>query len=180
MIFKPTPLEGAYVIELECKQDSRGFFARAYCEKEFAEAGLITSMVQCNIAHNSQRGTVRGMHWRSHAFPEAKVVRAIRGAIWDVIVDLRPESKTFLQSFGLELSAENHRALYVPHRFAHGFQTLVECSEVFYQMSEFYDPSFDCGVRWNDPLIAIQWPLPIEAIHDRDANYPNLNLDELG
>lgn len=179
MIFTPTPLEGAYVIDLECRQDSRGFFARAYCEKEFAAAGLISSMVQCNIACNTQKGTVRGMHWRSAVFPEAKVVRAVRGAIWDVIVDLRPESKTFLQSFGIELSAENRRALYVPPRFAHGFQTLVECSEVFYQMSEFYDPSFDCGMRWNDPMISIHWPLPIESIHDRDANYADLNVREL-
>jgi dTDP-4-dehydrorhamnose 3,5-epimerase len=179
MIFTPTPLDGAYVVELECKTDARGFFARAYCEREFADAGLIASMVQCNLAFNALRGTVRGMHWRSKDFPEAKVVRAIRGAIWDVIIDLRPESKTFLQSFGIELTAENRRALYVPPRFAHGFQTLMECSEVFYQMSEFYDPSFDCGMRWNDPLISIDWPLPIASIHDRDASYQDLNLRDL-
>ncbi|XZE45055.1 dTDP-4-dehydrorhamnose 3,5-epimerase family protein [Pirellulaceae bacterium SH467] len=179
MIFTPTPLLDAYVIDLECRRDDRGFFARTFCENEFAATGLISRMVQCNLAFNAKQGTVRGMHWRASVHPEAKVVRVLRGAIWDVVIDLRPGSKTFLQSFGVELSVENRRAIYVPPNFAHGFQTLVDETEVFYQMSEFYEPALDRGAKWNDPLFPVAWPQPIASIHDRDANYPDLILSDL-
>jgi dTDP-4-dehydrorhamnose 3,5-epimerase len=158
MIFTKTKLDGAFVIDIEPHEDERGFFARAWCQEEFEKRGLNARLVQCNISFNKQRGTLRGMHYQAPPFQEAKIVRCTRGAIYDVIIDLRHDSATFQQWFSVELSAENRRALFIPEMFAHGFQTLVDNSEVFYQMSEFFHPEGARGVRWNDPKFNIVWP----------------------
>lgn len=171
MIFTPTELHGAFIIDLEPHSDDRGFFARSYCQHEFTAHGLVQTLAQCNIAHNKRAGTLRGMHWRAGPSPEAKIVRVFRGAILDVIVDLNPSSPTYLKHIAVELTQDNRRALYVPPRFAHGFQTLVDNTDVFYHMSEYYDPSFDRGARWNDPTFAIVWPITPPILNDRDRSY---------
>ena len=171
VIFSETALAGAFVIELERRVDERGFFARTYCQREFESLGLVQTNAQCNIAYNMRAGTLRGMHWRAQPSPEAKLVRVIRGAILDVIIDLRPNSMTYLQHIAVELRANNYRALYVPAMFAHGFQTLEDETEVFYQMSEFYQPHYDRAARWDDPAFGISWPLPDPILNDRDRGY---------
>lgn len=173
MLFQPTNLADAYLIDLEKVVDERGFFARAWCVQEFADQGLDTSLVQCNLSYNKQQGTLRGMHYQAAPFGETKLVRCIRGAIYDVIIDLRPTSPTYLQWLGVTLSAENRTALYVPQGFAHGFQTLTDESELFYQMSTFYAPEYARGLRWNDPRFNIQWPLPVTVMSARDQRYPD-------
>jgi dTDP-4-dehydrorhamnose 3,5-epimerase len=173
--FHATRLPGAYVVELEPHADERGFFARAFCEREFAAHGLPTRFPQCNLSRNERTGTLRGMHFQDAACPEAKLVRAVTGAIYDVIVDLRPTSPTFLRSFGVELSAENARALYVPEHFAHGFVTTQERTDVYYHMSEFFRPEGARGFRWNDPQVAIQWPIVPTVIAERDARYADFD-----
>jgi dTDP-4-dehydrorhamnose 3,5-epimerase len=175
MRFTETALPGAFVIDLQPHSDERGFFARAFCVDEFAAHGLRLTHAQCNLSHNIRRGTLRGMHWRALPSPEAKLVRVVRGAIYDVIVDLRPASPTYLRHIGIELSAENRRALYVPELFAHGFQTLTDDTEVFYQMSELYQPGLDRGARWNDPAFKIDWPIGDPIMNDRDRTYPDFN-----
>lgn len=171
MIFTKTPLADAFVIELQLIGDERGFFARSWCQREFAEHGLDSNLVQCNISFNRHQGTLRGMHFQLPPFAETKLVRCIRGSMYDVIIDLRPDSPTFLQWFGVELNAENRRMLYVPKGFAHGFQTLAADTEIFYQMSQFYAADYAGGVRWNDPLFAIQWPEKAQIMSDRDQTY---------
>jgi dTDP-4-dehydrorhamnose 3,5-epimerase len=171
MIFTETKLKGAFVIDIEPREDERGFFARSWCEDEFKEHGLNPRLAQCNISFNKKRGTLRGMHYQIEPFPEAKVVRCTMGAIYDVILDLRPESPTFKQWFAVELTAENRRALYVPEGFAHGFQTLVDNTEVFYQMSEFHHPECARGVRWDDLAFGIEWPVAISRISKADEKY---------
>ena len=174
MIFIKTELAGAVIIEPERLEDSRGFFARTWCQQEFTEQGLNPNLVQCNISFNKKRGTLRGMHFQEKPFEEAKLVRCTMGAIYDVIIDLRPMSITFKRWASVELTAENRRALYIPAGLAHGFQTLVDDTEVFYQMSESYQPeSARGGVRWNDPAFAIVWPLLLTAISDKDQAYPD-------
>ena len=173
VIFSETALAGAFIIELDRRVDERGFFARTYCQREFATHGLVQTNAQCNIAYNERVGTLRGMHWREQASPEAKLVRVIRGAILDVIIDLRPNSPTYLQHVSVELLSNNYRALYIPEMFAHGFQTLEDETEVFYQMSEFYEPQHDRAARWNDPAFGICWPLPNPIVNDRDRGYPD-------
>jgi dTDP-4-dehydrorhamnose 3,5-epimerase len=173
MTFTETELEGAFVIDLDRIEDPRGFFARSWCAREFEEHGLNPRLVQCNVSRNGSRGTLRGMHYQVPPHEEAKLVRCTLGAIYDVIVDLRPRSSTYLRSFGSMLSAENHRALYVPEGFAHGFLTLTDESEVFYQMSEFYAPDAARGLRWNDPALAIEWPEAVTVIAERDRTYPD-------
>ncbi|MBE0688770.1 MAG: dTDP-4-dehydrorhamnose 3,5-epimerase [Anaerolineae bacterium] len=168
MLFKPTPLAGAFVIELELRSDSRGFFARAFCAREFEEHGLKPAVAQCNIAFNHKQGTLRGMHYQLPPVTETKLVRCFRGAIYDVIVDLRPESPTYLQHFGIELSADNRQALYIPDMFAHGYQTLTDDCELMYQVSEFYTPGYEAGVRYDDPAFKIEWPLPADIISEKD------------
>jgi len=172
--FLPTPLGGAYVIELEQLDDERGFFARAFCQNEFRAHGLDPVIAQCNISFNCKRGTLRGLHYQTEPHAEAKVVRCTRGAAWDVIVDLRDNSPTRHKWFATELSAENRRSLYVPKGFAHGFQTLVDDTEVLYQMSEFYHPESARGLRWDDPSLAIPWPGPSPVISFRDLEFPTL------
>ena len=171
MFFRETKLPGAFVIELQKHEDERGFFARSWCHKEFEAHGLNPRMVQCNVSFNKVKGTLRGMHYQVPPCAEAKLVRCTRGAIYDVIVDLRRESSTYKQHFSEVLSSNNHKALFIPEGFAHGFQTLEDNSEVFYQMSEFYSPEHQRGLRYNDPAFEISWPIEATVISDRDRNY---------
>ena len=172
--FVPAPLDGVFVIEPDILQDERGFFARSFCHKEFEALGLNTAVVQCNISFNAKRGTLRGLHFQANPHEEAKLVRCTRGAIWDVVVDLREGSTTLNRWFAVELSSDNHHAMYVPTGFAHGFQTLVDNSEVLYQMSEFYHPESAFGLRWDDPAIGVKWPIPDPIASSRDQAYPLL------
>ena len=171
MVFTETKLKGAFIIDLEPIQDERGFFARTWCKKEFDAHGLNSDLVQCNTSFNKKKGTLRGMHYQTAPYAEAKLVRCTMGAIYDVIIDLREGSKTFREWVGIELSARNRRMLYVPEGFAHGFQTLEDNSEVFYQMSEFYHSECTGGVRWDDPLFSIEWPFPNAVISEKDGGY---------
>jgi dTDP-4-dehydrorhamnose 3,5-epimerase len=171
MIFLETNLKGAFVIDIEPREDERGFFARAWCKNEFEEHGLNSRVVQCNISFSKKRGTLRGMHHQCPPFEEVKLVRCTRGAVYDVIIDLRSDSLTYRQWFSIELSAENRRALYIPEGFAHGFQTLVDNTELFYQMSEFFHPENACGLRWNDPKLGITWPYMNPIISVQDNNW---------
>jgi dTDP-4-dehydrorhamnose 3,5-epimerase len=174
MLFTETELPGAYVIDLERREDERGFFARAWCADEFAEHGLSTRLVQANLSFNVRKGTVRGMHFQVEPHAEDKLVRCTRGAIYDVIIDLRPDSSTFKRWLGVELDAVSRRALYVPQGFAHGYQTLVPETETFYQVSEYYTPEAEGGVRWNDPAFGIEWPDPANAfLSEKDRNWPD-------
>jgi dTDP-4-dehydrorhamnose 3,5-epimerase len=174
MIFSETPLRGAFVIDLEPVRDERGFFARVWCQREFEAQGLDARLVQRSVSFNQREGTLRGLHYQAAPFEEVKIVRCIRGAIFDVIVDLRPDSPTLAQHFHVVLSASNRRMVYVPRGFAHGFQTLEDEAEVEYQMSEFYRPERARGVRWNDPAFGISWPPVRDRImSDRDQTYPD-------
>jgi dTDP-4-dehydrorhamnose 3,5-epimerase len=168
MIFVKTDLPGAWLIDPEAHRDNRGWFARSYCEREFAAQGLETRFVQHSTSHNAARGTLRGMHYQRAPHAEVKVVRCLRGAIYDVIIDLRPDAPTLRQWRGFELSAENGRQLYIPKGFAHGFQALSDDCQVGYLISEFYAPEASTGVRWNDPAFGIEWPLPVAAMSDKD------------
>jgi len=176
MIFIETKLKGAFVIEPEKLRDERGFFARTWCKREFEAHGLNSNLVQCNISFNIKRGTIRGMHFQAKPFEEAKLVRCTKGAIWDVIIDLQADSSTFKEWFAVELTAENHKMLYIPESFAHGFQTLENTTEVFYQMSEYYSPECSRGVRWNDPVFSIEWPEVEIIISDKDRQHPDFPL----
>lgn len=168
MIFQETALPGAYLIDLEKRGDERGFFARVFCEREFAAHGLVMRFVQVNNSLSADRGTLRGMHYQLPPHAETKVVRCIRGALWDVILDLRPGSPTFGKSVGVELSAENRRMIYVPKGFAHGFLTLKDDSEAFYFADEFYAPDCERGVRWDDRRFALEWPIKPVVISEKD------------
>lgn len=173
MIFKPTPIAGSYVVEIEPRSDERGFFARTWCADELAHAGLVSNLSQCSISSNRHANTLRGMHYQDAPDFEAKLVSCRKGALFDVIVDLRLESPTYTRWFGTELTAGNYRALYIPPGLAHGFVTLEDETDVFYQISGAYVPSSGRGVRWNDPLFAIKWPVAPATIADRDRNYPD-------
>lgn len=179
MLFKETQLKGAFVIELEPFEDERGLFARTFCRREFEERGLNPNIAQCNISHNLRRGTLRGMHFQVAPHCEAKVVMCLAGSVYDVIIDLRPDSETYLRWLAVELravrpsSGANFRVLYIPEGFAHGFQTLEDHTQVFYQMSNFYHPASARGVRWNDPAFNIQWPEDERTISERDRNFPD-------
>lgn len=177
MIFTATELEGAFLIEPELLGDERGFFARTFCRREFAAQGLQDEFVQCNISFNKKKGTLRGMHYQAAPHQEIKLVRCTSGSIYDVIIDLRPDSPTFTRWIGVELSAENRKMLYIPADFAHGFITLTDNTEIFYQMSQFYVPDAARGLRWNDPAFAIQWPVPISTLSPKDRNYPDFKLN---
>lgn len=173
MKFKETELKGAFVIELEKLEDERGFFARSFCVDEFGKHGLNTRVVQCNVSFNRHMGTLRGMHYQTAPFEEAKLVRCTKGSIYDVIIDLRSGSETFKRHFAIVLTAKDGNMLYVPEGFAHGFQTLEPDSEIFYQMSRVYSPEHARGVRWNDPAFAIEWPAAERIMTDRDRTYPD-------
>jgi len=173
MIFKETSLAGVVEVHLDPLNDERGFFARSWCEKEFASHGLNPGLVQCNVSFNARKGTLRGIHYQDKPYPEAKLVRCTRGAIYDVAVDLRPQSTTFRHWVGVVLSAENRQMLYIPEGCGHGLLTLADNTEVFYQMSEFYHPEAARGVRFDDPAFEIRWPAKIEVISERDRTCPN-------
>ncbi len=174
MQFTETQLAGAFIVGLEERGDQRGFFARTFCADEFRQHGLQPAVAQCNTSFNYQRGTLRGMHYQLPPSAEVKLVRCTRGAIYDVIVDLRPDSPTYLQHAGVHLTAANHLALYVPELFAHGYETLEDSTEVAYQVSEFYAPGQERGMRYDDPRLGIAWPLPVRVISDKDAGWPLL------
>lgn len=173
MRFIETELPGAYIVDLERREDERGFFARTWCQREFEARGLVAQIAQANMSYNHTGGTIRGMHYQHAPHAETKLVRAVRGAIYDVIIDLRPESPTYKGWIGVELTADNRRALFVPEGFAHGFQTLADDTEVIYQVSAFYAPGAEGGLRYNDPAFAISWPLPATVISAKDAGWPD-------
>jgi dTDP-4-dehydrorhamnose 3,5-epimerase len=171
MIFQETKLAGAFIIDLERREDDRGFFARVFCQHEFAAHGLKPVIAQANIAFNRRRGTIRGMHFQFPPKAESKLVRCTRGAILDIIVDLRPESPTYLHHVAVELTADNHRALYVPERFAHGYQVLEDGTETSYQVGEFYAPQTEGGLLYSDPRLGLPWPLPMTEISPKDEKW---------
>jgi dTDP-4-dehydrorhamnose 3,5-epimerase len=171
MIFTKTPLDGAYLIDLEMRGDERGFFARAFCTREFADHGLATTIVQANNSLSAQKGTLRGMHYQLAPKAETKMIRCVRGALHDVILDLRPGSATFGQSFGADLTPENRRMMYVPKGFAHGFITLADNTEVYYLVDEFYAPECERGIRWNDSRFSLQWPIQPVVMSDKDRQF---------
>lgn len=173
MRFVPTTLAGAYVIELDRIEDERGFFARSFCEDEFRQQGLEASFVQCSVSYNTRKGTLRGMHYQKQPHAEAKIIRCTRGAIYDVIVDMRTSSPSYGRWFAADLTADNYRMLYVPKECAHGFQTLEDGSDILYMMSERYHPEVSAGMRWDDPGIGIRWPLSDPILSGRDAGYPD-------
>jgi len=175
VIFTETPLRGAFVVDLERREDQRGFFARTFCAREFAAHGLEPAVAQCNLSFNRGKGTLRGLHYQAPPMGEVKLVRCGRGAIYDVIVDLRPDSPTYRRHVGVELNEENRRALYIPKDIAHGFQTLTGEAEALYQMSKFYAPGYERGLRYDDPALGIAWPLPVSEISERDASWPLLD-----
>jgi dTDP-4-dehydrorhamnose 3,5-epimerase len=174
MIFTETRLAGAFILDTERREDDRGSFARTFCQREFAQHGLRHNVAQCNVAHNRQRGIIRGLHFQYPPAAETKLVRCTRGAILDVIVDLRPESPTYLEHVAVELGAENWRALFVPERFAHAYQALEDGTDVTYQVGEFYAPQFEGGLRFDDPRLDIAWPLAPRDLSDKDRAWPLL------
>lgn len=175
MRFTETKLKGAFIIDPELREDDRGGFARTFCAREFEEHGLKPIVAQCNLSFNFKAGTLRGMHYQVAPACETKLVRCIRGAVYDVIIDLRPDSPTYRQHIGVELTADNRRALYVPEMFAHGYQTLTDHAEVIYQVTEYYNPSCERGARYNDRAFGIEWPMPVAVISEKDANWPLLD-----
>ena len=180
MIFSKTEIEGVYVIELEPFQDERGFFSRIFCEKEFGQAGLVSDFVQVNHSTSRYKGTIRGLHFQLPPHSEVKVLRCVRGSLYDVIVDIRKNSLTFLEHFKIELSESNHRMLYIPTGFAHGFQTLSDNTSLIYFHSDFYHPSAEKGLKYNDPRLSIEWPLPVSQISKKDQEHNYLSQDYQG
>jgi len=171
MIFTETKLHGAHVIEIQKLEDTRGFFARTWCKNEFEAHSLTAHLMQINISLSKKKGTLRGMHYQIEPNQESKLIRCTKGAIYDVIIDLRPNSSTYKKWLGTELTAENYKMLYVPEDFAHGFQTLEDDTEVVYQVSQFYSPQSERGVRYNDPVFGIRWPIDVQVITDKDKNW---------
>ncbi len=179
MIFTETKLKGAFVIEIEPIEDERGYFARSFCQKEFEKHGLNPCIAQCNISFNKKKGTLRGMHYQVEPYPEAKLVRCIMGSIYDVIIDLRIDSPTYCEWFAVELSADGSKMIYIPEGYAHGFQTLEDNTEVFYQMSDFYHPETALGVRWDDQAFCIEWPIDEKTISVKDIQYKDYKKTNL-
>lgn len=175
MIFSKTKLNGVFVVEPEKIEDIRGFFARSFCQKEFESKGLNPRIAQCNISYNKKKGTIRGMHYQVEPAVEEKLVRCTKGAIYDVIIDIRPDSPTFCQWISIDLNEHDYQMVYIPGGFAHGFQTLEDNCEVFYQMSEFYEPKYSMGIRWDDSAFQINWPIENPIISDKDKSYKNFN-----
>ncbi len=178
MLFHATGLAGAFTVEIEKRIDHRGFFARTFCAAEFGGQGLATGMVQMNISCSIEKGTLRGMHYQEAPYSEVKLVRCTRGAIYDVIIDMRDESETAYRWFGMELTAENYRMLYVPEGFAHGFLSLSDDTEVTYLVSQFFTPEAERGVRWNDPFFGIEWPHDAVVISEKDKAWPDFRRPE--
>jgi dTDP-4-dehydrorhamnose 3,5-epimerase len=177
MIFKETTLRGAYIIEPDKREDGRGFFTRIWCRSEFEAQGLNPNFVQANLSYNVKKGTLRGMHYQIAPFGESKLVRCTRGSVYDVIIDLRPASPTFRSWLGAELSATNYKMLFVPEGFAHGFLSLADDAELTYQVSQFYHPESEHGVRYDDPAFGIEWPIEIEVISDKDKGWPDFAIE---
>jgi dTDP-4-dehydrorhamnose 3,5-epimerase len=171
MKFEETTLQGAYIVDLQPFHDERGFFARAYCANEFEALGMVSDVVQANLSTNNVKGTLRGMHYQLDPYQETKFVRCTRGSLYDVIIDLRPASPTYMAWIGVELTADNHRGLFVPRDFAHGFVTLEDHTEAFYMVSQFYTPGAESGIRWNDPAFHIEWPIEPTVISQKDAGW---------
>jgi dTDP-4-dehydrorhamnose 3,5-epimerase len=180
MLFTETKLKGAFIIDLDHREDNRGFFARTFCANEFEQHGLKPSVAQCNLSFNHKKGTLRGMHYQTPPAAETKLIRCTQGAIYDVIVDMRPDSPTYLSHIGVELTAENRRALYVPEMFAHGYQALTDGAEVVYQVGEFYTPGYERGLRYNDPILGIEWPTEVTVISEKDAAWALLETTVVG
>jgi dTDP-4-dehydrorhamnose 3,5-epimerase len=178
MIFEETTLRGAFIIDLQRHEDDRGFFARAFCQREFEERGLKPVIAQSNIGFNKRKGTLRGMHFQLPPAADTKLVRVTRGAILDIIVDLRPESPTYLQHVAVELSADNHRAIYIPERFAHGNQALEDNTEMTYHAGEFYTPGSEGGLPYDDPRLGLSWPLPVTMMSNKDREWAPLERIE--
>jgi dTDP-4-dehydrorhamnose 3,5-epimerase len=177
MIFTETELQGAYVIDIEPIRDNRGFFSRMWCQKEFGQRGLVKEFVQANITFSPGRGTIRGFHYQTAPHKEIKLVRCVRGAIYDVIIDLRPESLTYGQWLAVDLTADNRRMIYIPEGFAHGYQTTVDDTEVFYQVAQFYAPEHERGIRWDDPAIGVPWPITDEVtLSAKDKRWSDFQL----
>ncbi len=179
MIFTETELKGAYIIEVKKLEDERGFFGRSFCRREMEEHGLIADIVQANTSVSLKKGTLRGMHFQVEPHQEAKLIRCVRGSIYDVIIDLRPESPTFKRWFGVELSADNYKMLYAPEGFAHGFITISDNVEVCYNVTAFYSPGSERGIRWDDKTFGIKWPFKPAIISDRDRKHPDFSLEML-
>lgn len=177
MLFTETELKGAFIIDLEMRKDDRGGFARTFCAREFEDHGIKPVFVQCNLSFNYKAGTLRGMHYQVAPACETKLVRCTQGAIYDVIIDMRPNSPTYMQHIGVELTAENHRALLVPEMFAHGYQALTDGAEVVYQVGEFYTPGYERGLRYDDPAFSIEWPMAVSVISDKDADWSLFDSD---
>jgi len=175
MRFAPLQIEGAVAVTIERRADERGFFARTFCVREFAEQGLPQHVVQCSVSFNERRGTVRGLHFQWPPSTECKLVRCVRGALYDVLLDLRPESPTYLQHAAVELDADSYKAVFIPTGVAHGFQTLQDHTEIYYQMTDFYAPELSAGVRWNDSAFGIRWPLEVSKISQQDRDYPDFD-----
>jgi len=179
MKFTESKLQGAYVIEVEKIEDDRGFFGRLWCEKEFQKYNLNTNIVQSNVSLSKKQGTLRGMHFQKSPHQETKLVRCTKGSVYDVIIDLRPDSPTFKKWFGVKLTEDNHKMIYVPENFAHGFLTLEDNSEVYYLVTQFYNKEAESGLRWNDPAFDIQWPIEVMEISDKDNRHANFNLKDI-
>lgn len=180
MIFNPLPLQGAFTIDVQPFQDSRGFFTRTFCEKEFAVHNLVQHFVQANHSGTHGVGVIRGMHFQNHPFCEVKLVKCVQGAVFDVIIDVRAGSSTFLQWYGAELSAENKRMMYVPAGFAHGFQSLADYSEITYMVSAFYNKESEGGVKYDDPRVNVEWPMPVSLVSDKDTQIPLIDANFKG
>lgn len=176
MIFTELELKGAYLLEIKKISDDRGFFGRSWCKNEMEEHGLNGNVVQQNVSLSKQKGTLRGMHYQPDPYAETKLIRCTRGTIYDVIIDIRPDSPTWKQWVGVELSADNYKMVYVPEGFAHGFLTLEDNSEVTYLVTQFYAPGAEAGIRYNDPLFGVEWPGKVQVISDRDSSHPDFNL----
>ena len=180
MVFKSTKLQGVYIIELDRIEDNRGFFARSWCKKEFEKHGLNSIIAQCSLSHNSKKGTVRGMHFQIKPYGEIKLVTCCKGSIFDVIIDLRETSRTYGEWISVNLTEKNNKTLYIPKGFAHGFQTLENATNVYYQISEYYHPDSSMGIRWNDTFFGIDWPLDCSVISKKDSFYPLFKGKENG
>ena len=179
MKFTEIYLKGAFVIEVDKLEDDRGFFGRIWCEKEFKKNNLNTNIVQSNVSLSLKKGTIRGLHFQRSPFQETKLVRCTKGSVYDVIIDLRPESPTFKKWFGVKLTEDNHKMIYVPENFAHGFLTLEDNSEVYYLVTQFYTKEAEVCLRWNDPAFDIQWPTEVKVISEKDKSHANFNLKDI-
>ncbi len=179
MIFTETKLKGAFIIEIQKLEDERGFFGRAWCQKEFEAHGLNPNMCQINTSYTKKKGTIRGLHYQIDPYQEAKFIRCTRGRIFDIMIDLRPDSPTFMQWIGNELSSDGYKMVYVPENFAHGILSLEDNSEVYYPVTQFYTPGAERGIRWNDPAFDIKWPIEVEIVSEKDNSHPDFDISHL-